>query len=177
MGRRLVGSSYVNVKSFQEALVRAVFVASALELMRPFLSPLFAFSCSGPKGEMRTVPSCVASFLLFLAERYSRCSAEVELEPRVDTQASDTRTGVAGWLPASKQDGSKDTASSLWFSEEIGSDQFPWSVCKERDSLSRRGERWLLYSPSERSLRQPEKGGLAGGYAYQRRTKDGTERF
>ena len=51
------------MKSSEEALGRAVFVASAFELIRPFLSPMYAFSCSEPKEVMSTVPSDVASFL------------------------------------------------------------------------------------------------------------------
>ena len=126
--RQTAGSRYVHVKSFQKALGRAALVASALELIRPFWSPLCAFTCSGAKEGMRAVPSYVALFICFLAspverERYSRCSADgydEDLEPRVDAQASDTRTGLGCWRPVRTPDGSLRTANSSWFLEEIG---------------------------------------------------------
>ena len=44
----------------------------------------------------------------------------------MDAQASDDRTGVGGWLPAEGVDGRPDPSCSLWFSEEIKEEEFPW---------------------------------------------------
>ena len=87
--------------SFEEALGRMVFATGALELLRPFLVPFYAFATSGPIDSVRPVPAYV-SFLRFLArsveqERHTQCGADVIHEeggPRVDAQASDERTGV-----------------------------------------------------------------------------------
>ena len=92
----------VHVRAFEEALGRKVFAASALELLRPFLTPLYAFTTSTPRDSVRRVPACVAFFLRFLArsveqERHCQCAATVvheERAPRVDAQASDERTAA-----------------------------------------------------------------------------------
>ena len=111
-----------------------MFAASALELLRPFLSPLYAFASSGPRDSVRPIPAYVAFFQRFLAgaverERHSQCAATLvqeERAPRVDAQASDERTGVGGWLPAEGPDGRPDPSQSYWFSEEIRAQDFPW---------------------------------------------------
>ena len=63
----------------------AVFVASALELTRPFLAPLYPFRCSGSGEGVRPIPPYVSFFLPFLArsvERnsYTWCAAEAKEE-------------------------------------------------------------------------------------------------
>ena len=116
---------------------------SALELLRPFLSPLYIFASSGPRDSVRPIPAYVAFFLRFLAaaverERHSHCAATLvqeERAPRVDAQAADGRTGVGGWLPAEGPDGRPDPSQSYWFSEEIRAQDFPWVF--KRDGTAR----------------------------------------
>ena len=56
--------------------------------------------------------------------------------PRVDAQASDTRTGIGGWFPALDVNGSISTWESSWFSLEITREDFPWVFEKgDRPSL------------------------------------------
>ena len=94
--RKTANSKVVQIRYFEEALGRAVFVASALELIRPCLSPLYAFSCSGSREGARPLPPYVSFFLRFLASsvernRHTSCAAEAREEsiaPRVDAQAS-----------------------------------------------------------------------------------------
>ena len=67
----------IHVRAFEEALGRIVFATSALELLRPFLAPLYAFATSGPRDSVRPVPAYVSLFLRFLAgaverERHAR---------------------------------------------------------------------------------------------------------
>ena len=62
---------------------------------------------------MRRVPPYVSLTLRFLAgeiskKRHYKCGTRVttaDCTPRVDAQASDTRTGIGGWFPARDQEG------------------------------------------------------------------------
>ena len=131
---REVGSRTVNISNFEEGLGRVMYVAGALEYERPFLAPLYKFLSLHPRGSVRTVPAYVAFFLNFLATQIEECRhtscAEVLLSstcaPRVDAQASETRTGIGGWLPTLRADGTIDTKASPWFSLEIREEDFPW---------------------------------------------------
>ena len=142
--RETASAAVVHVRAFEEALGRIVFATSALELLRPFLSPLYAFATSGPRDSVRPVPGYVSFFLRFIAKsveqgRHSQCAATVvqeERAPRVDAQASDERTGVGGWLPTEGPDGRPDPSRSQWFSEEISPEDFPW-VFKREGKASR----------------------------------------
>ena len=71
-----------DARPFEEALGRMVFATSALELLRPFLAPLYAFATSGPRDSVRPVPAYVSFFLRFSArsveqERHTQCEADV----------------------------------------------------------------------------------------------------
>ena len=132
--RETAAAKVIHFRAFEEALGRIVFATSALELLRPFLAPLYASAASGPRDSVRPVPAYVAFFLRFLAgaverERHSKCAATLvqeERAPRVDAQASDDRTGVGGWLPAEGPDGRPDPSCSYWFSKEIRQEDFRW---------------------------------------------------
>ena len=78
--RETAAAKVIHVRAFEEALRRIVFATSALELLRPFLSPLYAFATSGPRDSVRPILAYVAFFLRFLAEavereRHSQCAA------------------------------------------------------------------------------------------------------
>ena len=85
-----------HARSFEEASGRLVYATSSLELLWPFFTPLCAFTSSSLLDAVRAVLACVAFFLGFKSAVTTR---EEEWEPRVDAQAWDARTGVAGWLP------------------------------------------------------------------------------
>ena len=51
--------------------------------------------------------------------------SSVDCTPRVDAQASDSRTGTGGWFPAPDEDGRLSTWRSSWFSLEITREDFP----------------------------------------------------
>ena len=117
--RETAGARVFHVRAFEETLGRIVFAASALELLRPFLSPLHAFATSAPSDapmdSVRPVPAYVAFFLRFLArsvEQESHCQGAAtvvheERAPRVDTsfRRADWRWW---WLPATGPDGRPD---------------------------------------------------------------------
>ena len=59
-----------------------------------------------------------------------------ETAPRVDAQATETRTGVGGWWPVVDESGVPDPARSPWFSLEVTKEQWPWVYAKsERPAL------------------------------------------
>ena len=132
--REVAGSRTVNMSNFEEGLGRVMYVAGALEYERPFLAPLFMFLSLHPRGSARTVPAHVTFFLNILATQMEECRhtscVEVLLSstsaPQVDAQPSETRTGIGGWLPTLRADGTIDTKASLWFSLEIREEDFPW---------------------------------------------------
>ena len=154
--RETAAARVIHVRAYEEALGRIVFATSALELVRPFLPPLYAFATSCPRESVRPVPAYVAFFLRFLAgaverERQSQCAAilfQEERAPRVDAQASDERAGVGGWLPAVGPSGRPDPGHSYWFSEEITPEAFPWVFKREgrRHESSQRWRPWRCYS-------------------------------
>ena len=79
-----------------------------------------------PRHSGQTVPAYVSFFLKFLADEVAQCrhySCDVKefqarAAPRVDAQASDSRTGIGGWLPTVRPDGSIDVWRSYWLSLE-----------------------------------------------------------
>ena len=125
----------VNMASFEEGLGRVMYVAGALEYERPFLAPLYRFLTIHPRGSIRTVPPYVSYFLQYLAEqvkksRHIECAVELKPSshaPRVDAQASAERTGIGGWLPVVRPDGSLDK----WFSHEVKRESWPWIYEKD----------------------------------------------
>ena len=94
--------------TFEEGLGRIMFVAGALEHERPFLAPLYKFLTMHPRNSIRRVPPYVSFILRYLGrevslKRHYECGTMIssaECTPRVDAQASDTRTGIGGWFPA-----------------------------------------------------------------------------
>ena len=62
-------------------------------------------------------------------KRHYNCGTKISsagCSPRVDAQASDSRTGIGGWFPALDEDGRLSTWRSSWFSLEIIREDFPW---------------------------------------------------
>ena len=124
--RELSARRFVHMARYGEGLGRIMFVAGALEFERPFLAPLKKFMAMHPRSSVRRVPPYVAFFLQYLSQQVAKkrhydCAVDLQLassSPRVDAQASRTRTGLGGWLPA-VIDGKIDLWNSRWFSIEV----------------------------------------------------------
>ena len=124
----------VNMDNFEEGLGRIMYVAGALEYERPFLAPLYKFLNVHPRGSTRKLPSYVAFILRHLLiqverERHFSCATQMlptDISPRVDAQASETRTGNGGWLLVLNARGVPDPWLSPWFSVEITPEVLPW---------------------------------------------------
>ena len=137
--REISGQGSVNISAYEEGLGRVMYVAGALEHERPFLAPLYKFMVMHRRGSVRKVPPYVSFFLRYLSRqvrqsRHDPCAEELRpaaQAPRVDAQASDERTGIGGWLPFVRDDGTLDKWQSRWFSAEIRKEDWPWIFEKD----------------------------------------------
>ena len=129
----IAAASTVHIKAFEEGLDRIMFVVGAVEHERPFVGPLYKFLSLHPRSAVRHVPPNVAFILEFLSrsvmnDRHCDCNTNTsvsEVSPRVDAQASATRTGIGGWFPKVGPRGQIDCWQSHWFSMEIRREDFP----------------------------------------------------
>ena len=141
--REVVASYHVQMTNFEEGLGRVMYIFGALEYERPFLGPLYRFMVVHPRGLVQKLPGFFRLILRFLADqveknRHYPCAVEVRQavgQPRVDAQASSTRTGIGGWLPVTDDSGVIQTRLLPWFSVEVDRVHFPW-VYEKNDSLS-----------------------------------------
>ena len=132
----VASSATIHMGTNEEGLGQIMFVAGALEHERPFLAPLYKCLTMHPRGSIRRVPPYVAFILKYLARevssrRHYDCGSKIlpaGCTPRVDAQASDSRTGIGGWFPALDEDGRISTWRSSWFSLEITKQDFPWII-------------------------------------------------
>ena len=114
--RDTASADHIHMGKFEEGLGRVMYVVGALEFERPFLGPLYKFMSIHPRNSVRRVPAYVSFILRYLNQqiRESRqysCATEIHpmaSAPRVDAQASLTRTGIGGWLPVLGPDGRAD---------------------------------------------------------------------
>ena len=121
---KVADSPTVQMRSCEEGLGRIMFVAGALEHERPFLAPLYKFLTMHPRDAVRRVSPCVSFILRYLAgeiskKKHYKCGTRITTAgrtPRVDAQASESRTGIGGWFPARHQAGNLSPWSSSWFS-------------------------------------------------------------
>ena len=105
---------------------------------------MYRFLTLHPRGSVRKLPSYAIFTLRYLADQVQEnwhydCSGTlttVAHAPRLDAQASDTRTGVGGWCPEMGVDGIPDPSKSRWFSLEVTREDFPWVFCRD-DKASR----------------------------------------
>ena len=132
--RDMASKRVVHMHSFEEGLGRITYVAGALEHVRPFLAPLYRFLAIHPRSSVRVIPPYVTFFLRYVAQqveagRHFPCALDLRASsqaPRVDAQASSERTGIGGWLPVVRRDGSIDKWASSWFSHEVKEEVWPW---------------------------------------------------
>ena len=94
----------VHMRTFEEGLGRIIFVAGTLEHERSFLGSPYKFLTMHPLSSVRRVLPYVAFVLQFLSRcisvnRHYDGNAFLGMSgvaPRVDAQASSTRTGIGG---------------------------------------------------------------------------------
>ena len=116
------------------ALGRLTFVGGALQHVRPFLGPLFAWSAVLSPGHFVQFPLAVFLILCFIREEISRVSMKVvERIPqeegdffRVDARAGKDCVVVGGW----ESMGGCCTQEARWFSVRLNRRNAPWAFVK-----------------------------------------------
>ena len=131
--RRLVEGGTLG-RDLKSALGRLVFVAGALQHVRPFLGPIFAWSSVLKGGTFAKMPDAVAILLRFVerqicGEPMSRVRP-VSSDPidafRVDAKAEGEEIVIGGW---ESYDGGK-TEGARWFSIRLNRRTAPWAYLK-----------------------------------------------
>ena len=127
-------SGGVTGRALRSALGRFCFVAGALQHVRPFLGPLFAWSAVLGQGTFARFPDAVAVLLDFVKEeinkepmtRPRRWEDEVLEVFRVDAKAEGDHIVVGGWeIPESG-----NTLDARWFSVVLNRRNAPWAYLK-----------------------------------------------
>ena len=132
---RVLGAGVVAMAELQQALGRMVFVYGALSWDKPFLAGLFSFLHIHPIHRTVPLPPFVRLTISWLRRKLKeRRSQPCALRHhnlgqafRVGANAEGLDIGVGGWLPAIKEDGSIDKASSSWFAVTLDEQTAPWA--------------------------------------------------
>ena len=121
-------------RDLKSALGRLVFVAGALQHVRPFLGPIFAWSAVLKGGTYAEMPAAVALLLQFvkkqIAEEPMTAVKQVASDPvdtfRIDAKAEGEEVVVGGW---ESYDGGR-TEKARWFSVRLNRKNAPWVFLK-----------------------------------------------
>ena len=114
----------------REALGRLQFVAGPLELIRPFLGPLYCWACAGPRHARPLLPTMLLLILRYLEGALNeahmapcRTPAEDRGELfRIDAKAEGDLVAIGGWLTL----GRLKAMDAPWFALELTRTAAPW---------------------------------------------------
>ena len=127
-------SGGVTGRDLKSALGRFSFVAGALQHVRPFLGPIFAWAAVLSPGTFAKFPDAVAVLLDFIQgevvkeamTRPRRLESRPEEKFRVDAKAEADLIVIGGWeIPASGR-----TEDARWFSIVLNRRNAPWAYLK-----------------------------------------------
>ena len=121
-------------REMKSALGRFGFVAGALQHVRPFLGPLFAWSAMTSQGAFYKFPDAVSVLLEYIRDQVSK---EAMCKPRrlangareafrVDAKAEGEKIVIGGWEVI----GSNDNEKGRWFAVELNRKNAPWAYLK-----------------------------------------------
>ena len=118
----------------REGLGRLQFVAGPLEHIRPFLGPLYAWCCAGPRHARPSLPVMILLILRFLAVEISRrrtspCRARsLEMGEifRIDAKAEGEEVAIGGWRTC----GNSPTSQAQWFAVRLNRRNAPWAFAR-----------------------------------------------
>ena len=124
----------VRLGELREGLGRLQFVAGPLEHLRPFLGPLYAWSCAGPRFAKPRLPVMLLLIIRFLAAsigkvRMSRCASKAKEHGemfRRDAKAAGDQVAIGGW----RCRGAKKTSDAEWFSVRLNRRNAPWAFAR-----------------------------------------------
>jgi len=121
----------VLVRHFADVLGRMQYAALALQYLRPFLGPLYAWSSAVPGGACLPLPGAIRLILTFMLKLLSAGPAMVpcrkmkegpKLEFRADAKAEGDDIGIGGWCVDPRGPG-----HSRWFSLKLDRKSAPWA--------------------------------------------------
>ena len=124
----------VRLGELREGLGRLQFIAGPLEHLRPFLGPLYAWACAGPRYAKPRMPPMILLIITFLAgevrrRRMARSAAKRkdmgELF-RLDAKAEGEEVAIGGW----RITGDGKTKAAPWFAVRLNRRNAPWAFAR-----------------------------------------------
>ena len=118
----------------RDGLGRLQLLAGLLEEIRPFLGPLYSWSCAGPRFARPRLPAMLLLILKFIAEllkhgRMSECRSRTkDLGEvfRLDAKAEGEEVAIGGW----RSIGAKRTEDAPWFAVRLNRRNAPWAFAR-----------------------------------------------
>ena len=98
----------VKLSELREGLGRLQFITGAIEYLRPFLRPLYAWAAAGPRFARPKLPIMVALIMMYLADELAEframpCQKRAHFHGevfRLDAKAEGDFVAVGGWRSA-----------------------------------------------------------------------------
>ena len=132
---KVVGQGFVEMRDFSAVLGRLCFVMGALEYLRPFTAPLFAWAAAvGHSGKMK-IPWSVAFLLKYLMEALEGDGRAAKVRPRsssigpafrADAKAEGQLVCIGGWECL----GGCPPGMARWFSVVLTRKTAPWAFSR-----------------------------------------------
>ena len=124
----------VRLGELREGLGRLQFLAGPLEHLRPFLGPLYAWSCAGARFARPKLPVMLLLILKYIGEELQRGSmAECRSRTkhlgemfRLDAKAEGENVAIGGWRCKE----GRSTRNSEWFAVELNRRNAPWAFAR-----------------------------------------------
>ena len=121
----------VQLGGLLQGIGRLGFITSAVEHLRPFLGPLYAWASAGPRYARPALPPMILLILKYLARelretRSMPCSDKARQLGevyRMDAKAEGQTVVIGGW----KSEGGCKTKDAAWFSLELTRKTAPWA--------------------------------------------------
>ena len=121
----------VQLGELLQGIGRLGFITSAVEHLRPFLGPLYAWASAGPRYARPALPPMILLILKYLARelretRSMPCSDKARQLGevyRMDAKAEGQTVVIGGW----KSEGGCKTKDAAWFSLELTRKTAPWA--------------------------------------------------
>ena len=128
---RILTEGAVHMGDFASVIGRWGFVLQVIDLLRPFLGPLYAWAAAVPRFAVLPLPAMVRLIVLFLKRmlkegfRSLPCGSGADWVPeafRADAKAEGEEVRIGGW----ELGPSGETATARWFSETLTRFNAPW---------------------------------------------------
>ena len=129
-----IAERQVRLGDLREGLGRLQFVAGALEVVRPFLGPLYRWASAGPRYARPFLPVMIRLLMGFIAKEIgqSRMSKCVDRDRdlgevfRLDAKAEGEEVAIGGW----RSEGGRPTREAAWFAVKLNRRNAPWAFAR-----------------------------------------------